>query len=82
MRRFAKGDRIGDTQAAMSTPEIIRIAIALFVGIYWLYAATIGWERYMSLNPRWIRRRWLAAAVAVVALAVGINWLIQAIGTP
>jgi hypothetical protein len=66
----------------MPTDQIIPIIIAFLVGIYWLYAATIGWERYMSLNPRWIRRRWLAAVVALVALAVGINWLIQLIGTP
>lgn len=82
VERFAKVGRIGDTQNTMFTPEIIRVLVALFIGVYWLYTATVGWERYMSLNPRWIRRRWLAAVVAVVALAVGVNWLIQALGTP
>ena len=58
----------------------IRIALALFIAVYWLWAASVGWERYMSANPRWIRKRWLAAVLGGTALVVGLNWILLELG--
>ena len=64
----------------MTRNDIIRIAIALFIGVYWLYTAIGGWERYMAANPRWIRKRWLAALLGATAMLVGLNWILVEFG--
>lgn len=64
----------------MTTLDILWIVGSLFVGIYWLYAATIGWDRYMAARPRWITKKWQAFVFSGLGFVVAINFIAQAMG--
>ncbi len=66
----------------MPWEEIAKIAVAFLVGIYWIYTATYGWERYEALKPRWVTKKWQAWAIGILGMAVGINWTLIELGIP